>query len=236
MRFVCSSFCTIIIYLWLSPLIEPLPKRAIELNPNVSQIHFYYAMNYLSPMGRTDEAIRELKQTLELEQLSIVNRVNLAVVYSYARQNERALEQAKIAYDLEPNFVIGRIGLGYIYNANGMYVEAISLGEESLRIYPANQDFLMITGYAYAKSDHRREAEETVKKFKEVAKTQYVAPYYIAIIYGALGERDDAFAELEKAFAEHDWSLQLLKVDPYMDSLRDDPRFKDLLRRMGLPY
>jgi len=90
-------------------------------------------------------------------------------------------------------------------------------------------------GYAYAKSGQRQKAEAVLKQWKEIKKTKYVANYWVAIVYAALGEKDAAFAELEKAYREHDWFIQRLRVDPYMDPLRDDPRFKDLVRRLGLP-
>ncbi|MFN2394002.1 MAG: hypothetical protein ABR566_18835 [Pyrinomonadaceae bacterium] len=94
---------------------------------------------------------------------------------------------------------------------------------------------LRVAGYAYAKSGRRQEAEEVIKRFKDLAKTQYVMSYFVANIYAALGDKEKAFAELEKAFAERDWELHRLKVDPLMDSLRDDPRFKEMLKRLNLP-
>ncbi|HYN23973.1 MAG TPA: protein kinase [Pyrinomonadaceae bacterium] len=210
-------------------------KRALELNSNVAEIHFRYGLDYLGPMGRTDEMITEIKRALELEPLSLATGAALSGAYLFARQYDRALEEAKKAYDLDPNFVGGRIWLGYIYANNGMYTEAIELSEKSLQTSPTSQPFLRVAGYAYAKSGRRREAEEVIRKFKDIAKTQYVASYYVASIYTALSERDEAFAELEKAYAERDYLLPRLKIDPFMDPLRDDPRFKDLVRRMGLP-
>jgi adenylate cyclase len=104
-----------------------------------------------------------------------------------------------------------------------------------LQISPSAQEILGIAGQAYAKSGRKREAEQYIDRLKKTAKTQYVRSYYISGIYAALGDKDKAFAELEKSFAERDWFLSRMKVDPLMDSLRDDPRFKDLLKRMNLP-
>ena len=210
-------------------------KRALELDPNLSGTHFRYGIIYMTPVGRTDEAITELKRAVELEPLSLITSANLAATYMYARQNGQALEQAKKTYDLEPSFVAGRFWLASIYDANGMYAEAIALSEKSLQSDPTNQLFLSVAGYAYAKSGRRREAEDVLKKFKEIAKTQYVMSYLVATIYAALGQRDEAFTELERAFAERDWYLKHLKVDPFLDPLRDDPRFADLVKRIGLP-
>ena len=89
--------------------------------------------------------------------------------------------------------------------------------------------------YAYAKSGRRQEAEAAVKRWQELGKTKYIATYWLAATYAALGDKDAAFRELEKAYREHDWFFQRLKVDPYMDPLRDDARFTDLVKRLDLP-
>ena len=153
----------------------------------------------------------------------------------YAGQSDRALEQARKIYDLEPNLPFANYFLGLVYITNGMHAEAIALSEKAVQTDPSDQDMLRIAGYAYAKQGRRREAEEVIKRFKEIAKTQYVMSYYVAGIYAALGDKDKAFAELEKAFVERDWDLHRLKVDPLMDSLRGDPRFKEMLKRLNLP-
>ena len=95
--------------------------------------------------------------------------------------------------------------------------------------------FLRFAGIAYAKAGRRREAEEIISRYRVIAKTQYVMSYHLALIYAALGEKDKAFAELEKAFEEHDYLLPRIKVEPFLDPLRSDPRFKELVNRMGLP-
>jgi tetratricopeptide (TPR) repeat protein len=168
-----------------------------------------------------------------LEPLSLITGANLAQVYMYAGQNDQALEQARKTY--EPNFPLGRFLLGQVYIANGMYAEAIALSEKALQTDPTSQMMLHVAGYAYAKSGRRQEAEEVIKRFKEIAKTQYVMSYYIASINASLGDKEKAFAELEKAYEQRDWELHHLKVDPLMDPLRVDSRFQDLLRRIGLP-
>ncbi|MDQ3750260.1 MAG: protein kinase [Acidobacteriota bacterium] len=210
-------------------------KRAIELDPNNSGAHFRYGQLYLSPLGRHDEAIAELRRAIELEPLALITGTNLAEAYMRAGQNDRALEQARKTYELEPNFPVLRYALGQAYITNGMYTEAIALSEKALQAEPTNKQMLRVAGYSYAKQGHRQEAEEVIKRFRDIAKTQYVMSYYIASIYAALGDKEKAFAELEKAYEQRDWELHRLKVDPLMNPLRDDPRFKDLLKRMNLP-
>ena len=115
-----------------------------------------------------------------------------------------------------------------------LYDDAIRLSENSLQTDPSNQHMLWIGGYAYAKSGRRREAEEVIRKFGDIEKTQYVVHTFVASIYGALGDKDKAFAELEKAFGQRDAWLKWIKSDPMMDPLRDDPRFIALLKRLNL--
>ena len=210
-------------------------KRAIELNPNVATNHYNYALNYLVPMKRLDEAIAEVKRALELEPLSIPMGANLAGVYLHARKNDLALEQAQRVYALEPNHVTAQIWLVRALMTNGRYDEAIALYENKIASNPSTQDFTQILGYAYAKAGRKSEALTILKKIEELGKTRNVERFSAATIYAALSEKDKAFAELEKSFANRDWGIARLSTDPLVDSLRDDPRFKDLLRRMQLP-
>src|SRR6266404_4019174 len=113
-----------------------------------------------------------------------------------------------------------------------MYAETLAVTGKSAH---ANCSVLAAFAYAYAKSGQGQKAEAVLKQWKEIEKTKYVANYWMAIVYAALGEKEAAFAELEKAYQAHDWFIQRLRVDPFMDPLRDDPRFKDLVRRLGLP-
>jgi tetratricopeptide (TPR) repeat protein len=150
----------------------------------------------------------------------------------YARQFDLAVEQAKKTYDLDPTFFGGQNWLCHTYDAKGMYAESLSISEKTSE---ASFPILAPMGYAYAKTGRRREAEEVIKRWKEAEKTKYVLNYWVAVTYVGLGEKDAAFAELEKAYQARDWFLSRIKTDPFMDPLRDDPRFKDLIRRIGLP-
>jgi TolB-like protein len=206
-------------------------KRSLELNPNLALTHYRYAWTYLSPMGRHTEAIAEMKRAMELEPLSLQQGANFAAVYMYARQFDLALEQAKKTYDLDPTSVGGRAWLIHSYNAKGIYAESLLISEKSLQ----SDSSMFGQSYAYAKSGQRQKAEEIIKRWKEAEKTNYVMSYWIAITLAALNEKDAAFAELEKSYQARDWFLPRIKTDPFMDNLRDDPRFKDLLKRLNLP-
>jgi len=209
-------------------------KRAIELNPNVADIHYRYGLIYLIPVGRTDEAIREIKRALELEPLSIAMNANLAGAYMYARQNDLALEQARKTFDLDPNHITARVWLANVYESLGMYNEAIAISEQSLKNHMSDAYFLLYYGYACAKTGRRDKAEEAIQNLRDLEKTEPVDPYDFAVIYVGLGDKDHAFVALEKSFSERGYYVPLLSVDPLMDPLRDDPRFVDLLKRVGV--
>jgi len=210
-------------------------KRSVELNPNIALTHYQYGFACLTPLGRFDEASNEIKRALELEPLSVPAAANLASLYVFARKNDLAVEQGREALRLEPNHPTVRWGLAFAYNASGMYVEAISTCETALQGDPGNQDCLQMVGYAYAKSGRRREAEEVIRKFEELGRTEYSVIYRPAVIHALLGDKEKAFAGLKKSFAARDWDMARISVDPFVDSLRDDPRFKDLIIRMQYP-
>jgi serine/threonine protein kinase/tetratricopeptide (TPR) repeat protein len=226
---------SLVIYDWNWAEAERSFKRAIELDPNSSAARFRYGQIYLLPTGRLDEGIAEIKLGLDLEPLDINMGATLAAAYFYAGQNDKALEQARKTYDLEPSHPIGRWILSQAYIYKGMYRDAISLDEQWLQTDPTNQFALREAGIAYAKAGRPDKAQEMISRFREIAKTQYVPTCRIANIYGALGDKDKAFEELNKAFEARDWELFRSNVDPYFSSLRDDPRFKEMLKRLNLP-
>ena len=207
-------------------------KRSLELDPNLAITHYRYAWVYLSPMGRHEEAIAEMSRAMELEPLSLTQGANFAAVYIYARQYDKALDQAKKTYDLDPSLVTGQNWMCHSLDMNGKYAESLAISE---KVSQTNGLLYATQGYAYAKSGRRQEATEVLNKLNELEKTKTVSHYWEAITYTAIGDKDAAFAELEKAYQARDWFFQRIKVDPFMDPLRDDPRFADLVKRIGLP-
>ena len=210
-------------------------KRAIELDPNVAEIHNRYGRAYLIPLGRFDEATSEAKRALELEPMSLPIGGNLTAAYLRAGKKDLALEQAKKTSALDPNHPSARVWLGWAYIAGGKHDEAISLAEKILQTNPSDQDALVIVGAAYARTGRRGDAENVIRKLNDLAKSEYVSHYYLAIIYASLGDRDRTFAELEKAFDDHDRLCIETKFDFLMDPVRSDPRFKEILKRLNLP-
>jgi adenylate cyclase len=210
-------------------------RRAVELNPNDAGTHWRYGMFYLMPVGRLEEAIAEGKRSLELEPLDLNHGANLSGLYFYAGRYDEALEQARQVHGLDSNFIVGRWALSQVYIQKGMFAEAIELNEKALQTEPTNPVFLRFAGIAYAKAGRRQEAEKIIDRFREIAKTQYVMSYHLALIYSALGDKDKAIAELENAFNEHDYLLPRIKVEPFLDPLRTDRRFQELIKRMQFP-
>jgi tetratricopeptide (TPR) repeat protein len=225
---------SLVVYDWNLAEAEREFKRGIELDPNSSAAHFRYGQIYLAPRGQFDEAIAEIKRGLDAEPLDINMGSTLSWVYAVSGQNDNALEQAKKVYELEPGHPLGRWNLGFVYITAGMYADAIELSEKHLQDDPANQRVLWNAGFAYAKAGRRDKAEETINRFRELGKTQYIAHCRIGSIYGALGDKDKAFAEFEKAIEDRDWDLYRIRIDPLFALLRDDPRFKEMLKRLDL--
>jgi len=221
-------------YDWDWTAVEYHFKQAIEIEPNNDAVHLRYGQVYLTPVGRHEEAIAELERSVEIDPLSLFNNAMLAVGYMHGRQLQKAVEQAERMHDLEPSFDLGRYVLALTYICNGMYKEAIALVEKLTKGDPINQNHLWMTAYAYARSGKEIEARQLIERFKTIGQKEYVLSYAVASIYAALGDKDLAFAELERALVEHDWNLHRLNVDNLMDPLRDDPRFVDLVKRLGL--
>src|SRR5215831_2625600 len=210
-------------------------KKALELDPNISYTHVAYGLAYLTAMGKAEEVVAELERSVSLEPLSMINNSVLTSAYVYDRKYDKALVQARSSYDLDPNFPLARVWLGFALIANGKYDDAISAIGPVSPESPFGWMSVVVLAQAYAKQGKRTETEQQIAMLRDLAKTRYVRTYYLASIYAALGDKDKTFSELEKSFAEKDCFLGRMAVDPSMDPLRDDPRFKNLLKRMNLP-
>ncbi len=224
-----------VIYDWNWAEGERSFKRALELDPNNFSAHFRYGQIYLLSTGRIDEGISEIKQGLKAEPLDVNMGVTVAWADLIRGQNEKAFEVARKIHDLEPNHLLSRWMLASVLTEMRRHDEAIALCEKWLQAEPNSQMAIRDAGFAYAKAGRRDKAEEMIARYRELAKTEWVAAARIASIYGALGEKDKAFAELEKALEARDWEMHRLNVELYMRPLRDDPRFKAILKRLNLP-
>lgn len=202
-------------------------KRAIELNPNYATAHQWYA-EYLFYMERFDESITEIKRAHELDPLSLVINTELGSPYLYMRQYDQAMEKYRKALEMDASFPLAVYCMGLCYEQKSMFKEAINAFGDRKDMSSA------ALGYVYAVSGRRRDAQEMLKRIMRISKQHYFSPYLIAKVHTGLGEREQAFAWLEKAYEERDERMVMLRVDMHFDSLRSDPRFRDLLRRMKL--
>ncbi len=207
-------------------------QRAIELNPNLARAHMLYS-GYLSNMERHEQAIAEGKRGKELDPLSPRININYGFAFLIARRYDEAIEIFKKTPELNPNFGAMHGALGFAYLGKGMYAEAIAEFQEAIRLDGDDPVMQIYLGAAYARAGKREKAQAILKRLE--TSESYISLAYLAILYAALGDKESAFASLEKAYTAHDLQLQYLKADEGFDPLRDDPRFQDLVRRVGLP-
>jgi eukaryotic-like serine/threonine-protein kinase len=205
-------------------------KRAIELNPNLARAHSGYAY-YLCFRNRFDEALAENKRSKELDPLSLSNHADTGNIHYLARRYERAIAELNNTLELDQNYSTAHVFFGYVYTAKGMYAEAIASYQKAIQLGGETSSRQIFLGAAYAKAGETERAQEILKQLE--TSREYVSPGELAILYTALGMRDEAFTSLEKAYTARDLQLQYIKIDPAFDLLRDDPRFNDLLRRVG---
>jgi TolB-like protein/Tfp pilus assembly protein PilF len=208
--------------------------RAVELNPGYADAHFNYGY-MLMHMARFEDAIREMKLALELDPLSLVINRNLGQLFYRARQYDQAIEILQKTLEMDPNFSNTHLYLGTTYLQKSMFEEAMAEFKKEKEIKKGVDLYadamIMVTK---ALMGEKEEARRMLNDFKEQPKHVYINPYLFAFIYVALGEDDLGFKYLEKAYKEHDTYLRRLKVDELFDSIRSDPRFKALLKKMNL--
>ncbi len=175
-----------------------------------------------------------IRRALELEPASPIINAAAARQLIFARQYDLAIEQLQRALELEPNFMVAHVRLGLAYEQKGMYEDAVAELDMARTLSKDNPLVIAALGHAYALSGNRKRAQELVAELKQLSKKRYVSGYDMAVIYSGLREPDQAFAWLEKAYQDREGSLVYLKVEPWLDPLRSDARFADLLRRMNL--
>jgi TolB-like protein/Flp pilus assembly protein TadD len=209
-------------------------KRGIELNPNYATAHKWYG-NQLEALGRFDEALAEFKRAQELEPLSLIISQNLAEVYLVKGDLNAAVEQCQRAIDLDPNWYSVRLQLGLAYLKQGRNAEAVAEAEKGVELSKRESSAVGVLGYIYAQTGKRGEATAIVEELKARYAKRQANGNDIARVYVGLGEKDQAFAWLEKDFQSRSSTMSTWLYLVPLDSLRDDPRFKDLARRMGMP-
>jgi serine/threonine protein kinase/tetratricopeptide (TPR) repeat protein len=223
---------------WDWPSAEREFKRAIELNPNSALSHDRYAI-CLQARGRFNESMAEAQRAQELDPLSPETVSILGFVYLSTRRYDESIAQFQKALDLYPNAAVIRASLAWAYAMNRMYPQALAeydkIADQDKAVAAENQFVAIGLGWVYAVSGRRADALKIAQEFRDLSSHAYVDFYEVAAIYAGLGDKDEAFRLLEKAYQQHSPTMSFLGSDWFWYGIRSDPRYADLLRRIGLP-
>jgi TolB-like protein/DNA-binding winged helix-turn-helix (wHTH) protein/Tfp pilus assembly protein PilF len=207
-------------------------KRAVEIGPEDADAHHRYAY-CLIHVGKPDEAVAEIQRARDLDPLNIVMNVDVGEILLYARRYDEAIEALKQAIEMDATRGYVHYDLAVAFEQKGMEQEAFGEQLKSEMLFGASPATIAALEEAYAASGLRGFWRKNLEIAKEKAKRNYIAPIVIAKLHARIADADQAFYWLEKAYAEHAPSMIDLKVDPVLDPLRSDPRYIDLLRRVG---
>jgi serine/threonine-protein kinase len=208
-------------------------KRAIALNPNYATAHQWYSL-YLARTGRLEEALAENKIAKGLDPLSLIIQQNTALFLYYARQYDEAIEAARKVLEMDPNFIGAHFQLAAVYEQKRMYQDSVAERQKGF-LLDSDPERAAAWAKGYSAAGFRGAAERDIELLKQRMKRRYASPVDLALDYRRLGDKEQAFAWLEKAYQERASVLSYLKADPLWDPLRSDPRFQNLVRRIGLP-
>ena len=206
-------------------------QRAIQLNPNYATAHQWYA-ECLSMLGRHIEAIAQIKRAQQLDPLSLIINQGVGGKYLYARRYDEAMTQFHRTLELYPHFPPTHQRLGWCYAQKRMHDEAIAEMQRAVELSGNSTQMIAALGYAYAAAGQRDTAEGIIAELERRSKESYVDHYFVATIFAALGEKDEAFALLNKACAERSYWMPWINIDPQLDNLRSDSRFDALVQRV----
>jgi TolB-like protein/DNA-binding winged helix-turn-helix (wHTH) protein/Tfp pilus assembly protein PilF len=218
---------------WDAVTAEKELKRATELNPSYADAHNIYAW-YLSGMGRHEQAIAEAKRAMQLDPFSRLTWGDPSWVLLMARRYDQALLESQAAVERQPDFGYARAVLGLSYAENGRYAEAVTEAQSATRL-DDSPFILALLVEIHALARNRSEAMKGLQDMEQLTRKRYVCSYEVATAYTLLREKDQAFRWFDKAVEDRSDCMVMLAVDPRLDSLRSDPRFQDLQRRVGLP-
>jgi tetratricopeptide (TPR) repeat protein len=186
-------------------------------------------------MGRTEEAQTAIGRALEVDPLVLSVQYTASDVFYFARQYDLAITRLQEYLDLNPNQPMLLSRLGWSYLQKGMFEEAIGRMEQALNLSPDDRQIVWMLGHAYAVAGQTEKARKILDDMHSLAKETYVLPYGFALIYTGLGEYEEAFAWLERAYQDRNGWMAFLQVEPRLDPLRSDPRFQDLVSRVNFP-
>ncbi len=206
-------------------------QRAIELNPNYATAHHWLSNGVLSALGQFERAIAEGKRAVELDPLSLIINTDLGQDFFYSRRYDEAIAQLRKTIEMDPRFYFAHWALGTALQLKGQLSEAVAEYSKAVEL---NDDpsVLALLGQAYARAGQRDEAQKILVRLSEEAKSRYVQAYSFALMYLALGDKERAIDEMERAYRERDANVAQIKVDPMLDDLRGNQRFEALVNRI----
>jgi len=228
-----TSLGHLALHQWDWPTTEAELKRAITLNPGYAPAHHFLSM-YLATFGYMDEAIAAAKRAEELDPLSMLVSSTVGIQLYRVRRYDEAIAQLRKTIDLDPNYPRTHRILGKVYFEKGLHQKAIAEFEKYSTLTNERSVGLAYVGNAYGRLGKRDEARRILDELIALSQHEYVSAYAIAIVYIGLGDKDQAFEWLNKACEERSDFLVHLKVDPDFDSLRSDPRFAELMKKVGV--
>jgi tetratricopeptide (TPR) repeat protein len=209
-------------------------RRAIDLNPNYATAHQWLA-EHLAAMRRNDEALAEIRRALELDPMSVIMNRIYADILVDGRKLDEAIPQYKRTLELDPNFPTAHYFLARAYEAKGMYDEAVKEYSAASQLGIAMASVVDKANDVYKKSGWKAYLQFNVEQLVEKASDRRFSSFVIATFYARAGRNDEAISWLEKGYEERDFRMTLISVAFELDGLRSDTRFKELVRRMGLP-
>ncbi len=209
-------------------------RLALELNPNYATARGWYGLT-LSMIGDHEEALAEAKQAVRLDPASSIINGMLGLVYWFGGEYDASLDQYKKASDLDPAAFQLHWGVAMSYLANRMYDAAIAEMETALQLTGRTPMSVALLARSYAEAERGQEAEQLLSELAELSTARYVSPYVISLIFAAMKQTDKALAQLEAGYRERAAWMVWMKRDSRLETLRSDPRFQDLLRRMNFP-
>jgi len=185
-------------------------------------------------LGRHADAVSEKEKALALDPLSVVIKTDLARMFYFARDYDPAIEHYRAALNMDPNFGAAHLWLANAYQQKGLFEQAISSLKTGMRLSSDSTFALARLGYGYAVAGRREEARAVLNELNALPTERYVSPYDTAMLHVGMREYDEAFQRLQEAFEQKSLWLGYLNVEPQLDPLRSDPRFQQLLQRLGL--
>jgi serine/threonine-protein kinase len=214
-------------------------QRALVLNPNSARAHGWYSI-FLTLMGRTQEALEESNRALSLDPLSVVTRADAGLTYYFTRQFDKAIEQYRRTLEIDPSFAVAYLPLGGALEQKRLYDSALVAFTNASMYSEGHPIAVAAMGHCYAMAGRPDDAQSMLELLlqKYPAKphqSYWVGPYWIALIYSALGDIEHGFDWLDRAYKERDGSLVFINVDPGFINLHHDQRFEKLLEKLSFP-